>query len=46
MLCNVGGRERTSSQFAALLGRAGSTIMTTHALPLDVLVLSTSNTPA
>lgn len=46
MLCNVGGRERTTSQFAELLGRAGFTIMASHELPLDFFVLYASKTPA
>ncbi|MFS8105089.1 acetylserotonin O-methyltransferase [Lentzea alba] len=39
MLCNVGGRERTESQYRALLARAGFDLLDTQPLPLDIHLL-------
>ncbi|MFD9738373.1 methyltransferase [Umezawaea sp. NPDC059074] len=35
MLCNTGGRERTASEYRALLADAGFEVVDTHPLPLD-----------
>ncbi|WP_030432362.1 methyltransferase [Allokutzneria albata] len=39
MLCNVGGRERTASQYCALLTKAGFEVTGSHSLSLDAYVL-------
>jgi hypothetical protein len=39
MLCNVGGRERTPTQYRQLLAEAGFTLTTTADLPLDFVLL-------
>nr|BFE52465.1 hypothetical protein GCM10017745_58920 [Saccharothrix mutabilis subsp. capreolus] len=39
MLCNTGGRERTESQYRALLAEAGFDLVETHPLPLDAHLL-------
>ena len=40
MLCNVGGRERTETEYASLLAAAGLELVGRHELPLDVHVLA------
>jgi len=39
MLCNTGGRERTESDYRALLADAGFELTETHSLPLDAHVM-------
>lgn len=39
MMCNVGGRERTSSHYRRLLSDAGFELTAQHELPLDVALL-------
>jgi hypothetical protein len=40
MLCNVGGRERTTSHYGELLADAGFALTARHPLPLDVYLLT------
>ena len=40
MLCNVGGRERTTSHYARLLADAGFALTERYPLPLDVYLLT------
>jgi len=40
MLCNVGGRERTATQYGELLAEAGFKLCARHVLPLDVYLLT------
>ena len=44
MLCNVGGRERTPTQYGELLGEAGFTLSARHTLPLDAYLLTAEKT--
>ena len=44
MLCNVGGRERTSTHFGEMLAGAGFEVTARHALPLDVFLLTAERT--
>lgn len=39
MLCNVGGRERTVSQYRTLLAESGFELIEQHPLPLDTALL-------
>jgi hypothetical protein len=39
MMCNVGGRERTATEYHELLADAGFELTTRHNLPLDVALL-------
>jgi hypothetical protein len=39
MLCNTGGRERTESDYRALLAETGFELVETHSLPLDAHVM-------
>ncbi|MGW1544773.1 methyltransferase [Streptomyces sp. NPDC002309] len=44
MMCNVGGRERTTAHYAHLLGGAGLTLVDRSPLPLDGSVLHARRT--
>ncbi|MFJ4465904.1 methyltransferase [Streptomyces sp. NPDC089424] len=46
MMCNVGGRERTTAHYAHLLDGAGLTLVDRSPLPLDGSVLHARRSPA
>jgi len=47
MMCNVGGRERTATEYQELLADAGFDLTTWHDLPLDIALLrARRRTPA
>lgn len=45
MLCNVGGRERTVTEFRRLLAASGFELQTVHPLPLDAGILRATRRP-
>lgn len=46
MMCNVGGRERTTAHYAHLLDGAGLTLVERSPLPLDGSVLHARRSPS